>query len=172
MPDWILSCVGILVGWLPKRVGMKPTPLLLLLSNSMMTAETEASAPTRLSSTNPRSGSTAIARTLGMFFSWAALPISSSVKGMGGSVSMLAGWGVGCMGYSFHVVLVTGRSRFTTAGQGRRASAAHRAACLDAVVQSAALVTSTKTGTDGYAHRRERLTSSTWWSWGKNGASY
>src|SRR5829696_7234166 len=106
---------------------MKPTPLLLLLSSSMITAETEASAPTRLSSTNPRSGSTAIARTLGMCFSWAALPISSSVKGMGGSVSMLAGWGGGCMGYSFHVVLVTGQRRFTTAGQGQGASTAHRA---------------------------------------------
>src|SRR5690348_3916782 len=47
-------------------------------------------------------------------------------------------------GYSF-VRLVTGRRGFTTAGQGRRASAL-RAACLDAVVQSAAPVTSLMTG--------------------------
>src|SRR5436190_20457527 len=33
---------------------------------------------------------------------------------------------------------------------------APRAACLDAVVQSAALVTSTKTGTNRYAHGRGR----------------
>src|SRR6478672_10217331 len=123
----MVSCVGMLVGWCAKRVGIKPTPLLLLLSNSMITAETEASAPTRLSSTRPRSGSTATARTLGMCFSWAALPIALSVKGMGGSVSMLARRGGGCMGYSLHVVLVTGQRYFTAACQGRRASAAHRA---------------------------------------------
>src|SRR5215213_9188956 len=87
------------------RLGMKPTPLLLLLSSSMITAETEVSAPIRLSSTSPRSGSTAIARTLGMCFSCAALPISSSVKGMGGSVSMAAARGDAYIRYSFLVSL-------------------------------------------------------------------
>src|SRR6478672_7641341 len=106
----MVSCVGMLVGWCAKRVGIKPTPLLLLLSNSMITAETEASAPTRFSRTRPRSGSTATARTLGMCFSCAALPISSWVH----ELLLL-------------VVLVTGRSEFTTAGQGQGASTAHRA---------------------------------------------
>ncbi len=65
---------------------MKPTPLLLLLSSSMITAETEASAPTRLSSTSPRSGSTAIARTLG------------NVLFVGGTTDFFVGKGYGWIG--------------------------------------------------------------------------
>jgi hypothetical protein len=97
----MVSWVGILVCWHPKRVGIKPTPLLLLLSSSMMTAETEASAPTRLSRTKPRSGSTATALTLGMCFSCAALPISSSTKGIGGSASLISQWDGGYIDSSF-----------------------------------------------------------------------
>src|SRR5215212_2528446 len=101
----MLSCVGMLLGWCAKRVGIKLTPLLLLLSNSIITAETEASAPIRLSSTSPRSGSTTTARTLGMCFSCAALPISSSMKGIGGSVSMAVEGGDAYIRYSFLVSL-------------------------------------------------------------------